>query len=288
MLDEALRCYEGAADAAGSPAEASEALRHQADVLRIRCQWDEALTRSRRSEAVAQDAGLVDATAEAINAQAAVHQSRGDFDAASPLYERALGIATKERIRGNALQNLGAIAAMCGDHAAAAERFEASVKCFEADGYERGVAIALNNLGRASIEQADFAKAEEVLDRAVTQARKIDDLELSSVALVNFSEALMQRGAYPQAEQGASEALGFFKISGNLWRQVECLRLLGDIQAIRDDEETALRLYRQGLTIAEQIDAHPEAAQLRGRIASIEDVAGGSDAGRGSSPYIER
>src|SRR5687768_15657792 len=171
VLDEAMRCYEAAAETAGSAVEAARALRHQADVLRIRCQWDEALLMAQRAEAMARDAADSSATAEAINAQAAVHQSRGDFDAAAPLYERVLEIAPAPRIRGIALQNMGAIAAMLGNHALAVERFEASVECFDADGYERGSAIALNNLGRASIDQGDFARAEAVLDRAVLQAR---------------------------------------------------------------------------------------------------------------------
>lgn len=274
VLDEAMRCYEQAEARAEAPPEHSEALRRQADVLRIRCEWDAALERARRSEDVARDAGLDDAVAEAINAQAAVHQSRGSFELAEPLYEQILEIAPHARIRGMALQNLGAIAAMRGDHAEAARRFEASISSFRAGGYERGVAIALNNLGRASLDQRDFARGEEVLGDAVAQARQIDDLELASVALVNLAEALFERGAFIEAEEEASAALGFFSISGNLWRQVDCLRLLGDVRVGRREPHIALRLYQQALAIADRIEAHPEADQLRARIASL-DGAGG-------------
>lgn len=269
MLDEALRCYEGAAAGAGDAEALSSALRHQADVLRLRCEWDEALERSRRSEAIAREAGQRTALAEAINAQAAVHQSRGTLELARPLYEQVLEIAPHQRMRGVALQNLGAIAAMQGDYDEAVRQFEDSVACFQADGYERGAAIALNNLGRASLERRDFVRAEEVLRRALTQARQIDDLELSSVALVNLAEALLERDAFEDAEAGASESLGFFKVSGNLWRQVECLRLLGDVHAKRGHPDVALRLYRQALATAEQIDAEPEAEQLRQRMSSL-------------------
>ena len=270
MLDEALRCYEGAAESADTLEVRTRALRHQADVLRIRCDWEAALELGRSSEAVARRARHPECIAEAINAQAAVHQSRGTFDMAVPLYERVLEIAPHERLRGVALQNLGAIAAMQGDYERAARQFEDSVACFERAGYERGVAIALNNLGRASLDRSDFERAEEVLRRALTQARKIDDLELGSVVLVNLAEAQLHRAAFDEAEQGVSEALGFFKISGNRWRQVECLRLLGDVHAVRRDTEIALRLYTQALATAEEIDAHPEAEQLRQRMRALE------------------
>lgn len=267
VLDQAMRSYQEADTRAKTPDEQAEALRRQADVMRIRCNWDEALELAGRSEAIATEFGLVDARAEAINGRAAIHQSRGSVDSAGPLYEQILTLPTRQRIRGNALQNLGVLAAMRGDHDRAAERFEASVTCFEAEGYSRGVAIALNNLGRASLDRRDFERAEDVLERAVTQARRIDDLELTSVALVNLAEALLERGEVARAEREASEALGFFNISGNLWRQVECLRLLGDVRSRREQPEVALRLYRQALSIAEQIEAGPEAELLRGRIA---------------------
>lgn len=270
MLDDALRLYEAAATSAQGAEPMSRALRHQADVLRIRCDWERALELGRRSETTAREANLPLQTAEAVNAQAAVHQSRGAFDLAVPLYEEVLDIAPQERMRGVALQNLGAIAAMQGDHDRAARQFEDSAACFEAAGYQRGVAIALNNLGRVSMDRGDFSQAEEVLGRAVSHARATDDLELASVALVNLGEALLERGALAEAEAAVSESLGFFKVSGNLWRQIECFRLLGDIHSVREHPEIALRLYRQALATAEEIEAHPEAEQLRERVSAVE------------------
>jgi len=266
VLDQAMQSYQAAAEAAVTPSEEAEALRRQADVLRIRCEWDDALELAGRSELIAAGAGLVDVAAEAVNAQAAVHQSRGSLESAVPLYRRVLTTARRPRLRGVALQNLGAIAAMSGDHAAAAEHFEESIACFQADGYDRGVAIALNNLGRAALDQANYPRAEAALQRAIGHARQIDDLELASVAGVNLAEAFFRRGAFDHAEQEASAALGFFKVSGNLWRQIDCLRLLGDIRIERDQPDIALRLFEQALLIAERIGAQPEIPELNARI----------------------
>lgn len=269
VLDGALRCYMDAAAKAEDPAQLSSAVRHQADIYRLHCDWEKALSRATEAERIAREADSADSAAEALNAQAAIEQSRGNLSDASGLYQKVLDLTHDPRICGCALQNLGALAAMGDDHDSAAAFFERSLQCFRDAGYDRGVAIALNNLGRASLDRGDHLRAEEVLAPAVVQARQIEDLELASVALVNLGEALLARGEYERAEQEASAALGFFKVSGNLWRQVECLCLLGDIRQGRGEPEVAARLYDQALGIADQIGATREAAEVRAHMASI-------------------
>lgn len=266
VLDTALGCYEEAADMADGPAQLSEAMRHQADVYRLHCQWDDALRRAAEAERIAREAGLPDCAAEALNARAAIEQSRGNLAEAAALYHAVLELTADHRIRGCALQNLGALAAMAADHDAAAGYFEGSLQCFRDAGYDRGVAIALNNLGRASLDRGDIARAEEVLGPAVVQARQIEDLELASLALVNLGEALLGRGEHERAEEEASAALGFFKVSGNLWRQVECLKVLGDVRRARKEPEVARRLYEQALAVAGRIGESREAAQIEARL----------------------
>ena len=122
-MEEALRTYVEAEAVAATPAEASEALRHQADVLRVRCEWEEAGVRADAAERVARAAGLADLAAEAVNARAAIAQSRSELDQAAELYREVLDTTGNPRIRGCALQNLGAIAAMGADHDRAAEYF---------------------------------------------------------------------------------------------------------------------------------------------------------------------
>ena len=269
VLEGALRCYVDAAEKAEGAQQLSNALRHQADVHRLRCAWDEARTSAVHAERVARAADLGDCTAEAVNARAAIEQSSGNLDDATALYRDVLELTDDPRIRGCALQNLGALAAMTGDHDEAADFFEGSLRCFRDADYERGVAIALNNLGRASLDRGDHARAEEVLGPAVTQARQIEDLELASVALVNLGEALLARGDLERAEEEASAALGFFKVSGNLWRQVECLRLLGDLRGARGEVDVAERLYEQALGLADRIGASREAEQVQAHVDAL-------------------
>ena len=272
VMDEALRTFVEAAHHATTPAELSEALRHQADVHRVRCDWEAAILRAEAAEAVAREAGLGAQAAEAINARAAVAQSRGNHGAANELYTEALGLTSDARVRGCSLQNLGALAAMTGDHDAAAGYFEGSLDCFREQGYARGIAIALNNVGRSSLDRGDFVRAEEVLADAVTQARQIEDLDLAAVALVNLAEALTARGDLERAEEEASAALGFFKVSGNIWRQIECLKILGDARRVRGQPDIAFRLYDQARLLAERIGEAHEMGQIAARMRTLEPL----------------
>jgi hypothetical protein len=57
--------------------------------------------------------------------------------------------------------------------------------------------------------------------------------------------------------------MGHFAESGNRWRQVECLRLLGTINERAGDRDGAARCYERGLALAQEIGAVTEIRSLR-------------------------
>lgn len=269
-----MELYRSALDAAEEPAEVAESLRRQAHVHRVRCEWDAAIESARRSIAVAEPLGA-DLLAESLNAEAAVHQSRGDFELAIPLYERLLGVARDERIRGVARQNLGGIRAMQGALEEAERHLRAAHASFVIAEYPWGRAHVLNNLGRLAIDRGDWAVAEETLAEAVAQAKIVDDHELLAIARMNHAEALVGLGELERAETAASAAVGHLTLAGNQLRRVEALRLLGDIHVRKGDSRVATRLYTSALETAEEIGAKFELAQLRSRLEELgEDGAG--------------
>jgi tetratricopeptide (TPR) repeat protein len=253
---------------APEPAVVSEAFRRLSSVYRTRCDWDDALTAARRSAAIARQAGLDELFAEALNAEAAVHQSRGDFTRAVPLLEQILTLTQDERVRGIALQNLGAIAAELGNLERAEERFLASYDAFQKAGYALGEAYALNNSGRAALDHGNVARADSLLQDALRAAMAVGDLDLLALARLNLAEARIRQREFAQADELASAALGYFVSVGNRWRQTECLRLLGDISDRQGQVDIATRCYQQGLKLAREIGAHREAAELTRRLAT--------------------
>lgn len=271
LLDRALdRLIE--AEASEDPALRAEALRHRADIHRARCEWEEAFRHARLSREVAESAGLGELAAEASNAEAAVHMSRQEYPRAAALLAGMLERATRPRIRGIALQNLGVIASEQGRLGDARERFEESRGCFEAAGYQRGVALAMVNAARVLLLEDDDETAESLCAQAEMVAQRVGDLEIAAMAAFNRAEALIRGGRHQEAEEPASVALGYFAGVGNDWRRMDCLRLFGDLHAALGELATARHCYERALELARANDTPREVARLEQILARLAPV----------------
>lgn len=268
-LDRAEDSYLAAASSA-DPAIRSEALRHLADVYRTRCDWDRAVESAREAHRIASQAGLERNAAEALNAETLILISRGDFPNAIPKLTTIATTSEDPKLRGIALQNLGAIYAQTGQQGAAERSFRESLGCFQKAGYRRGEGIALNNLGRLSLDVADVAAARPLLEGALAAAREVEDGDLAALVSLNLASALCMTGEVDRAQDCAMAALGYFADCNNRWREIECLRLIGDINARCEDIDNASRCYHLALKLAEEIGAELEARTTRERLAAIE------------------
>jgi tetratricopeptide (TPR) repeat protein len=274
VLDTALMHYERAARASNEAALISEAFRRQSSVHRTRCDWKLAIASAERAISAAREARLDDLHSEALSAFAAVHRSRGDFDDAEAMLESALRLAHDERVRGIVLQNLGGIAAEKHDLDTAEHKFVESYACFRRSGYRRGEAFALNNYGRALLEGGNGAHAARVLGQAIAIARDVGDDELVALATLNVAETLYLCGDLTTAESQVSVALGYFNHTQNAWRQIECLRLLGDITAKAQELATAVQCYVRGMQLALRIGARQELAVLADCLTRVKPMLG--------------
>ena len=268
-LDRAAESYVAAASSTHDPAVRSEALTHLADVYRTRCDWDHALQCAREAQVIADAAGLDTHAAEALNAETLILITRGDFAAAIPKCETIAATATDVRLRGIALQNLGSIYAQSGEVAAAQRAFRDSLGCFQRAEYVRGQGIALNNLGRLALDGGDVAAARPLLEEALVAARDVEDADLAALVSLNLASALCHAGELDRAQDCAMAALGYFADCDNRWREIECLRLIGDINMRCEDIDKAARCYDLALKLAEQIGAEVEVQLTRARIEAL-------------------
>lgn len=268
-IDDALAHYRAAESMAGADAWLlSEVLRRQAYLHHARSEWETSLDLAQRATTAAATAKLGDQHAEALIAMAWVHVARGSFDAAVPELEKVATLTEDHRITGLALHNLGAIAAEREDWELARQQFMESVRRFQSAGYERGVAFAHNNFGRAALDHGNFVLAADLLQQAVSSAKKAADPELIALATMNSAEALAGTGDATRAEALANQALAHFTAVGNGWRRVECERLLGDLAMQNDRADAARSWWSNALVTAQNIGAQLEVAKLRERLRS--------------------
>jgi len=266
-LQRALHHYADAAIRAGDdPAVVTRALTGQAAVYRRLSDWDLAADYAKRARELAEDADLPMLRAEALVAEGNALMCSGRFDEAIIVYDRLARVATDDRQRGIAMQNLGSIHAQRGDHGAAARAFEQSRALFDEAGYARGVAIATNNLGRLAYDVGDLERAEPLLRTALSAARDVEDAELCALALINLAQLRVAQRIYADAGPMAAEAFGHFVVSENRWRQVECLCVLADIAEAQGEHEDARAHLTRGAAIAREIGARVELCRIEKRL----------------------
>jgi tetratricopeptide (TPR) repeat protein len=251
----------------GDASSRSSALRHQSVVWRQRSEWDRALDLARAAATVAHDAGLLDALAEALNAEATIHQSRGTLDDAVTLLEQALATTTDQRIHAIALANLGSIAAQRGDIALARRHFLESARCFDEADYAFGAAAVLNNFGRAALDLGNARVAVPMLENALGAAQRAGDTELVALVQRNVAEGYASLGDPDRAETLATAALEAFAATHNLVGRAECLRVLAELAEMRGDHDTAMARLTEAQELAEAADARPELDLIRKRFA---------------------
>ena len=263
MLDEALEQYRVAIGSATDPGIISEGYCRESLVYRASCRWDEAIGAARRSATIALSARLDDHYAQALNAEAIVHQERGAFDEAMALYEIIARMSVSDRLHGITFQNMGSIEAQRADLEKARTYFRQSQAHFARAGYPWGEAFALNNQAAVALDRGRLKEAEIIAGQAIVAARKVGDLELLGIAMMNAAEAIAPQQRPADARQLALDALRYFEIEENDLRRAQCYRVLGDIDMIEGARTEACENYVRALGLAKTVGSEREALRIQ-------------------------
>jgi tetratricopeptide (TPR) repeat protein len=129
------------------------------------------------------------ALATALNNEAFLYDSQGDFDRALPLYKQSLNLRREVKDQsgvGQSLNNIADLYQSQGNIELALEYFKQSLEIRELIKEEEGIAESLLNLGYLYDKLGDFTKALDYLQRSLKISENINQVIFISKALINI------------------------------------------------------------------------------------------------------
>jgi tetratricopeptide (TPR) repeat protein len=139
---------------------------------------------------------------------------------------------------------------------------------------DRGVASALDDLGKVSFLRGDWERAIERHASALELRRLLGDPRSIALAAHNLGQAARAAGRGADAATHFDEALRLRKLCGDRYGMAWSLLELGSVWRDRGDAERALRVFREGLAIARETGDRVVFVQLLVRLGEALAFAG--------------
>jgi len=182
--------------------------------------------------AIAEVNGDDAAAGHAINLQGNVRWQLGDLDEAERLYlvarSRAIG-AGDEKLAAMTAQNLGVLANIRGDYAAAEYQYRASLEDYRSLNLKTDISIALNNLGLLFTKLKRYEEAESVLLEGVQICELDGDVMARTQLDINLAELWVERKEFVRAHGAVQKALAAAAQAGDGSAIGKATKLLGVI-----------------------------------------------------------
>ena len=282
-LDDAVAAYQEAvrvAELSGERAVLAEAQRRLGVVHHRRNDVAEARELCTRSHAVALGMGDLVLAGEALNTLGCFEFEAGRIAAARTIYEKALALAfASEELCGRIEQNLGILATIHGDYAAALNHYHRSLDAFGSAMDERGCAIAYHNLGLIATHRVEYDLAEDHFTRSAAIAARLGDVHLQGLCQLNHAEVRHARQQYGDALRRAEAALGIFEQLGARIDKSGAYKVIGMVfrdtgrHALAEQRlQTAIDLAIETSWVLGQAEASRELARLHQMVGRNQDA----------------
>jgi tetratricopeptide (TPR) repeat protein len=178
---------------------------------------------------------------DALEAQGTVACRQEYLAEAKRCFQQSLGFRSlfnDQKRRAGALNNLGIVCDMLGEHDQAERYFTQSIECRKKIGDDIGLARSLNNLGIFYYYQHQHQESNQALQEALEQSRLIGDAWLISTCLLSLGMNALLQCQLHAARDFANAALLEAKnhpevIDKAQYNLAELNHLLGDAQATR-------------------------------------------------------
>ncbi|MEP6492609.1 MAG: tetratricopeptide repeat protein [bacterium] len=254
--DAALEWHRQAASLLGTDEETpllADVLRWQGSVLRDRGRTSDAEPLYNRSLDISTRLGYQAGRAHALNCLASLAQRRGDIVKTGNLLTDALALANRcgeKRLVGMLQQNLGIIADIRGNPAAAQAHYRVSLRTFELTNDLQQICWVLNNLGYLYVKEERYEEAGEALDRALGIARARGDLMSEGIIEENRAELQLILGNTGDAYVSLRRALEIAEQRGDDVRRAAALKQRGAYERLVGRPAEAVEVLRVAMTLS--------------------------------------
>lgn len=213
---------------------------------------DEALSLCETSRSSAVRLGSLDLRARVENAIGVLHVARGEYAQAQAAYTVALDLTTDTVTRAKIRLNLGVIANIQGRFDDARRHYTESLALFETASDDRGVALALHNIGMWHSDRREWDEADEAFARALGLFESRGNKQMIANVLTNRSEVSYGRGEVDDAIAKCDLALTVYAEIGDEVGRGDALRWKGHGLRLRRRFQEANVALTEALRIAER------------------------------------
>jgi CHAT domain-containing protein/Tfp pilus assembly protein PilF len=231
------------------------AIIESADKLRIKGDYEQALSLARFTQALAEQIGDRMGVARTVQLIGAVHLNRGEYATALELYQKSLPLseaANYQRGVGLAYTNLGLIYRQQGDFDKALEFYRQGLQISEAAGDKNGIANTLNFIGVIHRLQGNGRLALQNYQKALALFEETGSQAGIAGMLNNIGGIYRHQGQYELAEESFRKSLALAEKAKARPQVAQVLNNIGSLSH-RLDNTRALEYYRRSLVIREEI-----------------------------------
>ena len=248
----------------GDQAMLAEAFRRRAILAHEAGDATKARSALQQSYAVTTLLGDRHLAARTLNTLGGLELETRNLDAAESALTEAAALAGDDpMLVARVFQNLGIVANIRGDHAAAEVNYLRSLAAYEGLSDTHGSALSRHNLGMLAADRGDNRQALEHYEKCRVLARQSGDTHLGALCRVNAAEALLALGRGKEARRAVEEAQHTFESLGAHFDAPDVQRVL----ALCDRADGLLRQAESRLMRARELARIADARLIEAEVA---------------------
>ncbi|MFF9014788.1 BTAD domain-containing putative transcriptional regulator [Streptomyces sp. NPDC014870] len=165
-----------------------------------------------------------------------------------------------------------------GEHTQALEHYRLASALYDRSGHRTGTAAVLNEIGWTHILTGRYEQALDDCGKAVVLHQENGNRNGEAAAWDSVGVARHHRGEFGEALVAYGRALDLYRAVGDLSLQADTLAHIGDSHEGAGEPAAATAAWSEAAALFEHL-GHPDARQLRERLARLPEPGSGGDGG---------